>query len=557
MTRTVKKVLLTLCIVFVLQNKMRAEAAAPYSVFYPMGNFVAAREESEALLEVSDRTFFYEDGDVVGFIGDSITHAVYTPVNYVEFLYLYYLSRFPQRKIEFRNLGVRGFKAGDVLDIYDQDPAFRGINKAVIMLGTNEAILGISPDEYINNMEKLIERLKADELKGEDILVLSPPVCDQNCAINYDKRGNPRWTFESRLLEYLNVLAPKTKEWGVSYVDLHTPMLELINELQKENPMNTLTTDCIHPNDTGQVLIACYLLQEAGKESLSEICVLADGTVRTVGGEVTDLYRGEKGLCWTWKAGTLPAAVSDGLRSFWQLPRAEDMFYREIVRIEGLSEDRNYRIFMGESELGEFSGKELGEGLDCTKLENYPQRAVVDQMAVLSGKRHQKTVKYRKIWEMLQWTAYTPEQIQEEYERWRSADEEFRNEIYAMAQEAAGGIFTMNIMEEGDSLEAEEQAGKEAEEQARKEAEEQARKEAEEQARKEAEEQARKEAEEQVRQEAEEQVRKEAEEQAGKEAEEQAGRTVKIMLFRGGLGAAIIVSMMLIAGRNRRGKLKK
>ena len=210
-----------------------------------------------ARAEASQETYPpFEDGGVVGFIGDSITHVTYRSQGYVDMLEEYYLSRFPGRDVEFRNLGADGHKITDFLKIYDSDPAFRGLSRAVIMLGTNEAILKIAPEEYIGNMETLVARLKEDGLAGEDILILSSPICDQNCSKNFDKNGNMRWTYEGRLLEYLELLETKTAEWGVGYLNLHTPMAELTEEIQREDASNTLTTDCIHPNALGHRLIA-------------------------------------------------------------------------------------------------------------------------------------------------------------------------------------------------------------------------------------------------------------------------------------------------------------
>ena len=77
-----------------------------------------------------------------------------------------------------------------------------------------------------------------------------------------------------------------------------------------------------------------------------------------------------------------------------------------------------------------------------------------------------------------------------------------------MAQNAAGSVYRISVVEEGysvdDLLNEAELARKEAEEEAKREAQEQARREAEEKARKESEEQARKEAEELAEREAEE-----------------------------------------------------
>lgn len=216
----------------------------------------------------------YEDGQVVGFIGDSITHAVRTSSSYMNILYLYYMSLFPERRVEFRNLSASGFKASDILNIYDLDPAFRGLDRAVVMLGTNDAILKYSPERYIEELGELIDRLKEDGLSGADILVLSPPICDQTCSFN-----GGRWTYENRVLEYMEQLEISTAQWGVSYLDIHTPMVELTEEIQREDRGNSLTRDCIHPNASGHYLIAASILEAMGmeEESLWGVFVPAGG----------------------------------------------------------------------------------------------------------------------------------------------------------------------------------------------------------------------------------------------------------------------------------------
>lgn len=452
---------------------------------------------------------FYEDGDVVGFIGDSITHVTYDPLSYMEILEEYYLSRFPGQRTEFRNVGTGGYKAADVLNIYDRDPAFQGLSKAVIMLGTNEAILGVPAEEYIADMGELVERLKNDGLKGEDILILSPPICDENCTLNRDKNGNLRWTYEDKLTDYMAGLEPKAEEWGVHYLDIHTPMVRLTEEMQKESRGNTLTTDCIHPNALGHRLIVSYILQAqgAGSEPLSEVYVSQEGDVQTVRGEVTDFYRGEKGICWTWKPDALPAAADKDMQRFRAFSEAGDILYKNLFQVEGFSEDTVFHITVGEAELGSFTGRELADGIDLGILEEYPQRAAVEQINALEKERHQNSVKYRNIWieVAMQRAVFTQEEIQEKYEKWRSADEALRNEIYTVAETASEEAFLMAAASEGYSAaelrqEAEE-ARREAEEAARR-AEEEAKREAEERERREAEE-AKREAEEQERREAE------------------------------------------------------
>ncbi len=506
---------------------------------------------------------FFENGDVAGFIGDSITHVTYSSLSYVEMLDQYYLSAFPERSVEFRNLGTDGFKVCDILNIYDQDPAFQGISKAVIMLGTNEAILGISTEEYIGNMEELVRRLKEDGLEGADILILSPPLCDQDRAGNYDKNGNRRWHFEDRILAYMEVLESAAAEWGVCYLDIHTPMAELTAKLQQADAGNSLTRDSIHPSAAGQRLLAYYILQAQGAEdgSLSTILLPEEESAQSVGGEVTDFYRGAKGMRWSWRPETLLLAVTEDITEFRELIDGTGMLYGNVLQVEGLPGDISYTLRMSEKELGDFTGKELAEGVDLSSLEEHPQQVLAEQLAALNRKRHQEAAAYRKMWieVMMQRASYTGDEIQAAYSKWRTADEQLREEIRTLTQEMAGVVYPMTILEEGYTAEELEQEAREAEE-ARKAAEEQARLEAEEAAKKAAEEQAGIEAE-QARVRAEEQARREAEERealefARLEAEQaqKAELMRKRLLVSGAcLGCALTVAVIVWIRKKRKG----
>ncbi|MCI8599472.1 MAG: SGNH/GDSL hydrolase family protein [Lachnospiraceae bacterium] len=428
--------------------------------------FVAQMNVQAAEKEENNHMTFYEDGDVVGFIGDSITHAEYVPVNYIESLYHYYLSRFPERKVEFRNLGIAGYTTKDVLDIYDKDRAFQGINKAVIMLGMNDALQEVSIQDSIRHMEELILRLKADGLKGEDILVLSPTPYDQTCALNYDKNGFPYHKTDDILKEFTEQLAEKTKEWSVNYLDLHTPMVELSKEIQREDAKNTLTIgDCIHPNITGQMIMSYYILKAQGADvPISEIYLPGEGQAQTVSDEITDFYRGDHGICWTWKPKTLPVPVTDEFQQFLQAFAPGDTLYQEPLEVEGLLEDTIYTVAMGEAELGTFTGRELAEGINLAMLETNPLQAIVQQAEVRNREWHQESAKYRNL--CYSATAedidYTIDQLQNDFEEWEAMDAELRNEMYGIVQDAVKDTFRMTITEEGYSVEELEKEAEEA-----------------------------------------------------------------------------------------------
>lgn len=401
----------------------------------------------------AEEDVMFRDGDIAGFIGDSITHAEYTDINYVEFLYQYYLSRFPDREIEFRTLGTNGYTVRNVLETYDRDPAFRGINRAVILLGMNEALQEISVEAYIADMERLITRLKEDGLRGGDILVLSPTPYDQTCALNYDKNGHPYQTSDDRLSAYTEQLEVKTAEWGVQYIDLHTPLKKLYTEVQREDAKQTLTRgDCIHPGASAHMMMAYEILKGLGAgEGFSEITISEE---QKKGAE--NVYRSERGIRLTWKPERLPAFASDEfLELCRQIPSAEG-FGREMLRAEGLLQGAVYEAALGDCILGSFTGGELAEGIELAAGEGNPLQNAARAI-------HEKTKKRQKLGAEYRSAVYAAaeagteeawEQLKETWEGWQSADQKMRREIEELAKEAVSKTYTITITAEGYSREA-------------------------------------------------------------------------------------------------------
>ena len=242
-------------------------------------------------------------------------------------------------------------------------------------------------------------------------------------------------------------------------------MQKLTEEIQREDKRNTLTTDCIHPNATGQILIASCILQSQGVDDgpLSGIFVPEEGEAGAVRGELTDFYRGEKGICFAFQPGTLPMAATEELLQFQSSLESADTLYRDLLaeqpallfrqqlQVMGLSEDAFYKGYLGENDLGTFSGRELAEGINLAASENHPMQMSMQQIDEWSRKRHKEIVKYRNIWVeiAMQRATYEKAPIQAKYEKWRTADEELRNAMYAEARAVADGTFSVTVLAEG------------------------------------------------------------------------------------------------------------
>lgn len=408
--------------------------------------------------------FLFTYGDVVGFIGDSITHVEYLPVSYVELLENYYLAHYPEQEIEFRNLGMAGYTVRDILEVYDRDPAFRGINKAVIMLGMNEAMQKIPTEEYLVALEELIGRLKADGLSGEDILVLAPTPYDQTCGINYDRNGFPYQTTDTRLQEFVAELPGKTTEWGVRYVDLHTPMRELSLEIQKENDRETLTVgDCIHPDLEGHWMMVYEILKAQGADF--------SGDLRE---ERLEFYSSGQGQCWRWKTGKIGIAEDEGLERLCSIfPEAAGLTQGRFGGI-GLSPDTSYVVTVDGEEFGAFQGNELETGIDLSAVDGAEElfwNDIAKQVAGKNQERHHNSAVYRATICALR--AENPDfseaDLQEFYESWRAEDERLREEIHTLVWDALEREYAVSITEEGYPVEELWQEAQQVAEQARKE----------------------------------------------------------------------------------------
>ena len=467
MWKGIKRIISLLCILALCGG-----LAAQAEVVYAKPDKKDAESEAGDKEEDKEIGFtFYEDGDVVGFIGDSITHVEYSSISYVEFLYNFYLSRFPDRKVEFRNLGVSSYKASDILDIYDRDPAFEGITKAVILLGMNEALEKVPTEDYILNMEHLVKRLKRSGLKGEDILVLSPTPYDQTCKANFDKEGNPYRMTDDTLTEFTEQLAVKTKEWKVHYVDLHTPMLELTAKLQEEDENNTMTIwDCVHPSAMGEMAMAYYILKAQGADGqVASIISPESGEVQAVHREITDFYKGENGLRWTMKAETLPMAMTYEFQEFHQWFDLVGELNQEILKVEGMEAETPYILTVGETQVGTFTGKELEEGVNLALQETYPLEASMLEAETLNQQWHENSAEYRRIvrFATMAKPTHTNEQMLEAHEIWEIRDKELREGMYEIAREAVSQPIKVTLIREGYSPEDLEQEAVEALKQAK------------------------------------------------------------------------------------------
>ena len=207
------------------------------------------------------------------FLGDSITYQG----AYTEDIEAWFVTRFPNRQIEFINVGlpsetVSGLSEPDHLTRYkfarpdlherlDRVLAQTKPDYVIACYGMNDGIY-LPFDEgrfekYAGGIGWLREKCLA---AGARVLLVTPPVYDEASG----KNPGYRHTLD-RYAEWL--VAQRTNGWDVA--DLHQPMSDYLDAHRQSDPKYFLAKDGIHPSDVGHWIMAKQILLQLGAKDVA------------------------------------------------------------------------------------------------------------------------------------------------------------------------------------------------------------------------------------------------------------------------------------------------
>lgn len=437
----------------VLFSGILALAPGAESLAYEQETVIGKRLES-LMPERADCMF--EDGDVVGFIGDSITQVEYTGISYQEFIYNYYITRHPDWSLEFRNLGTASYMASDAVRLYSKsaivtDKAIDGINKAVIMFGMNEALHDWAAVRYIQSINQLVTILNQKGIKNEDIILVAPTPFDQTRSSNYTEDGDQIEDTDDRLAEYTGELKILAEELGTHYIDLHTPMLWINGIVQGRNADDTLTvTDNVHPNAMGNVFAGFFFLyqQGAGKE-VASVEIGEDDSAAARNASVSRLNRkGDRYLSFRYQRNSLPMAVPYEFNEATQYFEIVDEISWENLQVDGLHPEVNYKVYMNHLVVGTFTGEELQKGVNLTNLDLNPGQTAAKQIEVLNQSWHTKSSNYRAVVRKAMKQEATQEDVDTAYAEWATTTEAIRAQMYEIAEDSIEKEILVEVVSE-------------------------------------------------------------------------------------------------------------
>ena len=204
----------------------------------------------------------FEEGERVVFVGNSITHGGH----YHSFIWLYYMTRFPDKPITIMNAGIGGESAWDMKDRLDYDVFNRKPTYVTLTFGMNDTGYDIymkdnakelSEQRIAKSLEsyrEIEERLLAKN-KIKKVLIGGSPYDETSRFNNFILHNK-----NNAILKIIDAQRTSAKKNGWGFVDFNQPMREISRKEQEADSTFTFCRiDRIHPDNDGQMVMAiCF-----------------------------------------------------------------------------------------------------------------------------------------------------------------------------------------------------------------------------------------------------------------------------------------------------------
>ncbi len=197
------------------------------------------------------------------FIGDSITewgrHGDPEDIGtgYVRLIHDYFVTLYPNKQFTFLNRGVGGNRITDLAERWQQDAIAPNPDVISVSIGINDVWRQIDHPEMEQVSVKQFEHLYVDlltqvkEKTNAKIILMEPTVIDEDV----ESRGN------QLLPDYVAVIRKVAQQFDTTLVPTHSAFIDYL----KANNGYKLTTDGVHMNSAGNMLMATTWIQAAGE----------------------------------------------------------------------------------------------------------------------------------------------------------------------------------------------------------------------------------------------------------------------------------------------------
>ena len=341
----------------------------------------------------------FRDGDRVVFLGNSITDGGH----YHSYIWLYYMTRFPYMDVQVMNAGIGGETAGDMYrrldgDVFSKRPTVLNVTFGMNDTGYaeyNQPGAGEFGErcyrECYENYGRMEQRLQG--LDGVRVVLLGGAPYDETAQIEKNAPLRGKNAVLQRVVDFQRASAGEN---GWEFLDFNTPLTELSQRVQADDPSFTLTMgDRIHPDNDGHMVMAYLYLKAQGMAGKKVADVRIDAARRRVltaeNCRVDNLHDNSREVSFDYLAEALPYPL-DTVAHGWEARRSQaeavrlvpfiEEMNREMLAVEGLPKG-DYALYIDGQRIGSWSAAALAEGINLA-VENTPQYRQAQQVMYLN-----------------------------------------------------------------------------------------------------------------------------------------------------------------------------
>lgn len=302
--------------------------------------------------------FFFKDGDTVVMIGDSITEQhLYS--NYVE---MWTVTRFPNWKLTFRNVGIGGDRSVGGNSRFARDVLIHKPTALTVDFGMNDGgYRGFGDDTfkpYMDGLQGMANQAKAANIRTAWVTPQPLDTAEQGptALTGYNQ------TLE-KFSEGVKVIADKN---GGLFVDQFHPYLAALDGARKGPKYDRITGgDAVHPGPPGQALMAASILKGLSFPSLvSSVEIDATGSkvVAAKNCTVEGVAAKDGGVTFSRLDAALPFFPADAVSILPSAPILDELNdYR--LKVTGLAAGK-YEVKVGGKKVAEQTAEELAAGVN-------------------------------------------------------------------------------------------------------------------------------------------------------------------------------------------------
>ena len=333
----------------------------------------------------------FKNNDKVCLMGNSITHGG----RYHSYIYLYYVTRYPEIKLSFINCGISGDVASGMYGRLEKDIYENNATVATLSAGMNDVNRGLystkkpvanadslrkkAIESYKKNVIKIADSYRAHNLK---IIFFTPTIYEESEAIMAENMKG----VNAALGECRDFILKLGKEYNATVVDFWKPMFDLDTRMQQKDPNFTLVgKDRIHPQAAGHMVMAYLFLSQtkAPKEVWTLTIDTRKKSTETQQNCMVSVLVVKSGkITFKNKEFALPFPKVEVAKEAYDLVPFTDSLNQQILKINQLEKGK-YRLKINNIAVGEYNNADFEKGINLAVNTKTPQYAIADSIAKL------------------------------------------------------------------------------------------------------------------------------------------------------------------------------